>query len=328
MEAGAGRLIGEPIWTGWADSVQLRSASPVHGVRLHFVAPPAGAPAVRAAGSPLAQPVLEAGPGQPPIIARSAWAHGHATPAVAPHFGSVKLAFVHHSEGPNGYGAAEVPAILRSIFVYHRYVRGFWDIGYNFAVDAFGRIWEARAGGIDKPVLGAHAGGYNAVSTGVVVLGSFMGASPSPPALRALERLIAWKLALHGAPARGRVTVAGESRATPSTRRSRPALMYRCRGWRATATATPPTAPATSSTASFPRPGPDRRAGGDSAPAHDHGAPPAAVAPATLSLAGNSASSAGRRSPARRSSSSSSAPAGRSRWPRPRRRRTDPGALS
>jgi hypothetical protein len=127
---------------------------------------------------------------------------------VPAHFGSVKLAFVHHSETPNGYSAAEVPSILRSIFDYHRYVRGFWDIGYNFAVDAFGRIWEARAGGIDKPVLGAHAGGYNAVSTGVVVLGNFMGASPSPAALRALERVIAWKLSLHGVPARGRVTVA------------------------------------------------------------------------------------------------------------------------
>ncbi len=99
------------------------------------------------------------------------------------------------------------PSILRSIFDYHRYVRGFWDIAYNFAIDEFGRIWEARAGGIDEPVLGAHAGGYNAVSTGVVVLGDFMGASPSPAALRALERLIAWKLSLHGVPARGRVTV-------------------------------------------------------------------------------------------------------------------------
>jgi hypothetical protein len=126
---------------------------------------------------------------------------------VAAQFGSLRLAFVHHSEGPNGYSAAAVPSILRSIFVYHRYVRGFWDIGYNFAVDAFGRIWEARAGGIDKPVIGAHAGGYNAVSTGVVVLGDFMSASPSPAALRALERVIAWKLSLHGVPSRGRVTV-------------------------------------------------------------------------------------------------------------------------
>jgi hypothetical protein len=175
-------------------------------VRLHFVADRENA--VRAATPPpLAQPVLEAGPGQPPIIARAAWARGHAPPAVPAHFGSVRLAFVHHSETPNGYGAAAVPSILRSIFDYHRYVRGYWDIGYNFAVDAFGRIWEARAGGIDKPVIGAHAGGYNAQSTGVVVLGNFMNASPSRLALQALERLLAWKLSLHGVPSLGRVSV-------------------------------------------------------------------------------------------------------------------------
>ena len=156
---------------------------------------------------PLAQPVLDAGPGQPPIIARAAWAQGHAPPRHVPEYGTVKLAFVHHSETPNGYGAGQVPSILFSIFVYHRYVRDYFDIGYNFAVDAYGRIWEARAGGIDQAVIGAHAGGYNTESTGVVVLGSFAGVAPPPAALSALERLLAWKLALHGVPALGRVSV-------------------------------------------------------------------------------------------------------------------------
>ena len=191
----------------------------MQGVRLHFVAPrpvpgtpatPANvalADATAARAFPLAQPVLDAGPGQPPIIARSAWAQGHAPPSHVPLYGTVKLAFVHHSETPNGYSAGEVPSILLSIFDYHRYVRDYFDIAYNFAVDAFGRIWEARAGGIDLPIVGAHAGGYNAESTGMVVLGSFMDVVPSPAAISALEGLLAWKLALHGVPALGRVTV-------------------------------------------------------------------------------------------------------------------------
>jgi hypothetical protein len=199
---------GEPIWTGPADDAQLRASSPVDGARLHFVASSApGGPAHVAQAFPPAQPLLDAGPGQPPIIARSAWAQGHAPPSNGPFYGTVKLAFVHHSESPNGYGAGEVPSMLMSIFTYHRYVRGFFDIGYNFAVDAFGRIWEARAGGIDLPVIGAHAGGYNEESTGMVVLGSFSSVVPSPAAIDALERLLAWKLSLHGLPALGRVTV-------------------------------------------------------------------------------------------------------------------------
>ena len=199
---------GEPIWSGPADYVQLRSSRTVQGLRLHFVAArPSPPPAHAAQALPLAEPLLDAGPGQPQIIARSAWAQGHAPPSHIPLYGTVKLAFVHHSETPNGYGPGEVPSILLSIFDYHRYVRGYFDIAYNFAVDAFGRIWEARAGGIDLPIVGAHAGGYNEESTGMVVLGSFMDVVPLPAAIDALERLLAWKLSLHGVPVLGRVTV-------------------------------------------------------------------------------------------------------------------------
>jgi hypothetical protein len=135
------------------------------------------------------------------------WARGICHPRVAPEYGAVRVAFVHHTESPNGYLAGEVPAMLRAIFAFHRNVRGWNDIGYNFVIDAFGRIFEARAGGIDEPVVGAQAGGYNLVSTGVAVLGSFAAQPISQPARRSLQRLLAWKLALHGVPAQGRVTV-------------------------------------------------------------------------------------------------------------------------
>jgi hypothetical protein len=56
-------------------------------------------------------------------------------------------------------------------------------------------------------VIGAHAGGYNQESNGVVVLGTYMSVVPSPAAIAALERLVAWKMSLHGLPTLGRVTV-------------------------------------------------------------------------------------------------------------------------
>jgi hypothetical protein len=205
------RLFGEPLWTGPADQVQLRADRAVRGVTLHVVTPPtahaAPGPARPAAGFPLAAPVLDAGPGQPQIIARQAWAQGHAPPSHEPVYATIKLAFVHHTVNPNGYTAAEVPSLLLGIFQYHRYVRGYWDIAYNFLIDLYGRVWEGRAGGIDSPVRGAHAGGYNGESTGVAVLGDFMNVVPSRSALAALERLLAWKLSLHGRPTQGHVTV-------------------------------------------------------------------------------------------------------------------------
>ena len=161
----------------------------------------------QSAGLPLVSCGLQAGPGQPPIIARVAWAQGGAPPRVAPEYGKVELAFVHHTENPDGYSAGAVPEMLRSIYEFHRFSNGWNDIGYNFAIDRFGRIWEARAGGIDEPVIGAQAGGYNAYSTGIAILGSYGAQRISAAALAALRRLLAWKLSLHGVPCEGQVTV-------------------------------------------------------------------------------------------------------------------------
>jgi hypothetical protein len=215
-------LIGEPVWTGGTRLVQLRCDRSLSGVALRLVdvsgglgahdvaraAPRSTLASLAATRSlPLASPQLDAGAGQPPIIARAAWAKGGAPPKVAPEYGAVRLAFVHHTENPNGYLAGEVPAMLRAIYAFHRYVNGWNDIGYNFVIDAYGRIFEARAGGIDEPVVGAQAGGYNLASSGVAVLGTFISQPISAAAHRSLQQLLAWKLTLHGVPAQGRVDV-------------------------------------------------------------------------------------------------------------------------
>ncbi len=191
-----------------ARGLTRRSLLAAAGGAAGALARPRGVSALaRLAALPPAAPVLAAGPGQPAIVAREAWALGRCTPRVAPAYGSVALAFVHHTENPNGYLPSEVPGMLRAIFAFHRDVRGWNDIGYNFVVDRFGRIFEARAGGIDESVIGAQAGGYNYRSTGVAVLGEYGAQRISVAARSALARLLAWKLALHGVPIDGRVTV-------------------------------------------------------------------------------------------------------------------------
>ena len=202
-------LGGDPVWTGRAQDLEIRAEAPVQGVVLRFVAVARSTvDAATSAALALAGPVLDAGPGQPPIIAREAWAQGAApAPSAGAGYGAVRLGFVHHTASPNGYSSADVSAMLRAIWAYHVHANGWQDIGYNFVIDSFGRTFEARAGGIDEPVVGAQAGGYNLVSTGVAVLGDFSAAPVSAPALGALQRLLAWKLSLHGAPTTGRVSV-------------------------------------------------------------------------------------------------------------------------
>ena len=102
--------------SGPARPTTCSSAAPVASRGCGFTSSPrrrrrkgTAATAHAAQALPLAQPVLDAGPGQPPIIARAAWAQGHAPPSHVPLYGTVKLAFVHHSETPNGYSAGRGP---------------------------------------------------------------------------------------------------------------------------------------------------------------------------------------------------------------------------
>lgn len=106
--------------------------------------------------------------------------------------------FVHHTVNANNYTADQVPGIIRGIYSYHVKTRGWSDIGYNFLVDRFGRIWEGRAGGVDRPVVGAHTQGYNNYSFAMSAIGNFDIAGPPSAMLTAYGALFAWKLSLHG----------------------------------------------------------------------------------------------------------------------------------
>src|SRR5262249_4069973 len=124
-----------------------------------------------------AQPYI--GP-RPRIITRSGW--GADESLREPGFictASVKVAFVHHTASCNNYTCAPAPSAIRSIYRYHVVSSGWRDIGYNFLIDKCGNIYEGRAGGVDKPVMGAHTLGFNTNSMGVAVLGTYTSTQPS-----------------------------------------------------------------------------------------------------------------------------------------------------
>ncbi|MDN3023002.1 peptidoglycan recognition protein [Streptomyces sp. S.PB5] len=116
----------------------------------------------------------------------------------------VKAAFVHHTATGNGYRCSQSPSVIRGIYRYHVQSMGWRDIGYNFLVDKCGKIYEGRAGGVAKPVLGAHTLGFNTNSMGIAVLGTFGSSRPTDASVEAVARLTAWKLGLHGANPRGK----------------------------------------------------------------------------------------------------------------------------
>ncbi|MEV6546101.1 N-acetylmuramoyl-L-alanine amidase [Streptomyces sp. NPDC051665] len=116
----------------------------------------------------------------------------------------VKAVFVHHTATGNNYRCSQAPSVIRGIYRYHVKSSGWRDIGYNFLVDKCGTIYEGRAGGVAKAVMGAHTLGFNTDSMGIAVLGTFGSAKPSSAAVTAIAKLTAWKLGLYGVNPRGK----------------------------------------------------------------------------------------------------------------------------
>jgi hypothetical protein len=136
---------------------------------------------------------------KPQIYSRAQWgANESLRDASSLHYFEVHAGFVHHTVNANDYTRDEVPGIIRSIYAYHTQTRGWSDIGYNFLVDRFGRIWEGRYGGVDRPVVGAHTLDYNDYSFAMSAIGNYDIAHPSSAMIQAYGRLFAWKLSLHG----------------------------------------------------------------------------------------------------------------------------------
>ena len=213
---GLPRAFIEPIWTGAARYAQVAavaagaagSPAVLERVRLVAIDPTenrdavAGASAaVRggaagAAGVSFAAPA-QAASGAPDIVTRREWGADESMRSGRPDYAAVKMVFIHHTASGNTYTAAEAPAIMRAIYAYHTRSLGWSDIAYNFLVDRFGTIYEGRYGGMKKGVVGAQTLGFNTGSTGISVIGNFAADAPPAAALAALERLLAWKLAIH-----------------------------------------------------------------------------------------------------------------------------------
>ncbi|MCT4356596.1 peptidoglycan recognition protein [Streptomyces sp. Je 1-79] len=189
-----------------------------HGARLTHRAPTveeAAAASVNAQLAPVDTAAIPAavaakpyiGP-RPKIITRKGWgADERLREKGFVYTKAVKAAFVHHSATGNNYTCKQAPSVLRSIYRYHTQSSGWRDFGYNFAVDKCGNIYEGRAGGVAKPVHGAHTLGFNTNSMGIAVLGTFTSKTPPAAAVNAVARLTAWKLGLHGVNPKGRTTL-------------------------------------------------------------------------------------------------------------------------
>lgn len=231
-----------PMWLGASDAVEARvtgesgaARALPEGLHLELVDPgdPAGQASPdadrTAAAKGTALPALDRTATEREAKAGAAEGYAPAKPRVGPrpriitrkgwgadeklrerqlgYTSTVKAAFVHHTATGNSYSCAQAPSVIRSIYRYHVKSSGWRDIGYNFLVDKCGNIYEGRAGGVTKPVMGAHTLGFNTNSTGIAVLGTYTKSNPPAAVSTALAKLTAWKLGLHGRNPKGKVAL-------------------------------------------------------------------------------------------------------------------------
>jgi N-acetylmuramoyl-L-alanine amidase len=177
--------LGNPYWVGPSDRVAYRFVGAVRRLRAWYVWSPVAQSSVRRVSMA----------GSPQIVPRVEWGANEAIRRAPPRYAKgVYFAIVHHTAGTNAYGPGASAAIVRGIELYH--VRGnHWnDIGYNFLVDRYGQVFEGRAGGIDRNVVGAQAEGFNTGSVGIAVIGNYNTGTVPIAAQRALAKLLAWRL--------------------------------------------------------------------------------------------------------------------------------------
>ncbi|MGV9721841.1 N-acetylmuramoyl-L-alanine amidase [Nocardia beijingensis] len=149
--------------------------------------------------------------GGPSVITRAQWGADEsircAEPTYDDRLGGVT---VHHTAGRNDYSKSESAGIVRAIYTYHAKTLGWCDIGYNALVDKYGQVFEGRFGGLDRPVQGAHAGGFNENTSGVALMGNYESEQPTEEALQAIGAFVGWRTKVAGLDPKGSTTMYSE----------------------------------------------------------------------------------------------------------------------
>jgi hypothetical protein len=181
------------IALGWSPWKRRRSRAVVAGVALSLlVAACAPSPA------PAPDSSIPNGSVKPSMTYRSQWGARPFACGTPDYAHALKFAVVHHTVNGNSYTSAESPGMIRGIQAYHMDALGYCDIAYNFLIDRYGQIFVGRDGGVDKPVIAGHAGGFNTASTGIAILGDHSSVGVTQSTWNRLIHLLRWRLSVAG----------------------------------------------------------------------------------------------------------------------------------
>ncbi|CAK9827456.1 Peptidoglycan-recognition protein SC2 [Anthophora retusa] len=132
-------------------------------------------------------------PLRPNIISRANW-------GARPPKGTIRklrtdpppYVIIHHSASDGCTTQAICQARVRNFQNYHMDQKHWDDIGYQFLVGEDGNIYEGRGWGKH----GSHSVPYNSKSIGICMIGSFVGHAPNAAAIKAVQDLISYGVAI------------------------------------------------------------------------------------------------------------------------------------
>jgi len=104
----------------------------------------------------------------------------------------VRFLLVHHTASPNDYDEAGAVDQMRGFYGYHTGDKGWPDVAYNFFVDRFGVVYEARTGSLEAPIKGDATGGSQGFALLCCFVGDLTTTAPTLPATTSMVKLLAW----------------------------------------------------------------------------------------------------------------------------------------
>lgn len=164
----------------------------------------------------------------PSVITRAGWGADESQRNCTPdRLAGFKAAVVHHTVNSNSYSTSQAASLVRGIYAYHTRSLKWCDVGYQFLVDRFGRVYEGRKGSTTGFIVGAQSGGFNDDTFGVSVIGDFTNV-PFPSAVTsAVSRVVAWQADRSAFDPAASVTLtsAGSTRYAPGVLVTKPRVM-------------------------------------------------------------------------------------------------------
>lgn len=149
----------------------------------------------------------------PEIRPRSDWAGDLAPTGELVPENDVRFLLVHHTASTNDYAPDGIAEQIRGWYQFHTGPEKGWpDIAYNFFVDRYGGMWEARAGSLAGPVRGDATGGSQGFALLCCSIGDHTLEPMTPEATQSMVRLLAWLGETYGVDTTPGTTVSFTSR--------------------------------------------------------------------------------------------------------------------